>query len=236
MKKPPSIKVFLLSLALLAAPTMFAANIVGYANVPVFVGDNLISNPFDNNWHNDLNSILLGPVAAGATFTKWDSAGNQFLPLSIFNGTSWSIDYTLNYGDGGLLHSATMWTNTFVGSVYPATWLGGNLVWQPNYADGLHLISSAVPISGNMDVMFTNVIGRLPHEGEWVQVLDASSQTYATTTYHTNGGWDNLSIQMNIGQAAWFDLGPAAVPEPATAGLVVAGVIIWAATRAKRPK
>src|SRR5437660_1757622 len=116
-------------LILLAAPNAFAP--VGYINVNIYPGDNLIANQLDNNGHNDLNAIL-SFATPGAAFTKWDSVANQYLPASVFDGTSWSINYNLNFGEGGLLRASSPWTNTFVGSVYPASWLGiGTNVWQP---------------------------------------------------------------------------------------------------------
>src|SRR5712671_3219369 len=178
------------SICLLLTSSVFGAvNIAGYYNLVMYPGDNLIANQLDNRTTNGasinyLDSVLInGDITAGTTFTKWDSAANAFLPVSTFDGSSWSINYSFNFGEGALLHTATQWTNTFVGNVYPAAWLGfgGTNIWSPNYANGLHLISSPLPLSGNMDIMFTNAVGRLPQDGESVRILNAASQSYVTT-------------------------------------------------------
>src|SRR5262245_45862626 len=107
-----------LALTLLFAANAYSAvNIVGYYNLHLFPGDNLIANQLDQNGSNNLNSLLhIGDVPVGSTFTKWDSSANAFLPLSTFTGSSWTINYEFTFGEGGLLHTTSSWTNTFVGN------------------------------------------------------------------------------------------------------------------------
>ena len=71
--------------------------------------------------------------------------------------------------------------------------------------------------------MFTNVMGRLPSNGEWVQILDPGTQTYLTTTFHTGTGWDNGDPTLSVGESAWFNSGPVVVPEPASLALAGLG-------------
>ena len=208
----------------LAASCSAFGNIVGYINRTIYPGDNLIANqlnfyPPSGPINNSLNNILLG-VADGTTFTKWDPVGNAFLPQSIFslNTHTWSINYTLNLGEGGLVHSSIRTTNTFVGEVGPYLNDPGpprQIGWNPNYANGLYLISCPTPF-GN--ATFDEVVGRAPHAGEWVKTLDETSQTYSTTTF--NGiNWDHGAPALAVAQSAWFNLGPVIVPEPSTLAL-----------------
>lgn len=195
-----------------------SANVVGYINRTIVPGDNLIANQLNASSGNTINNILMG-VADGATFTKWNPLASTFLPLSIFNESSaaWSINYSLNLGEGGLLSSPAATINTFVGEVGPYLNDPGpprQIGWNPAYADGLHLISCPTPF-GN--ATFDEVVGRAPEAGEWVKTLNEAGQTYLTTTFD-GSGWDNGSPSLVVGQAAWFNLGP--VPEPSALALV----------------
>jgi hypothetical protein len=213
----------------------YSLNIVGYINRPILPGDNLIANQLKGNVDNTINNILLG-VANGATFTKWDSSANAFLPLSTFSLGTWSINYTLNLGEGALIHSPSLTTNTFVGEVAVYTNIVPNLGpvglhWAPNYADGLHLISCPMPVGGPVSSMFANVVGRAPEAGEWVKVLDESTQTYITSTFD-GVNWDNGDLPILVSDSAWVHLGPAIVPEPSTVALsVLAGFAILGSRR-----
>jgi hypothetical protein len=122
-------------------------------------------------------------VPDGSILTKWDSQAHQFLPSSIFSGGSWSINYDLAPGAGALFHATAAFTNTFVGTVLVGPGGGPGDITPPTppvLGSGLFLLSSLFPASGRT---FQNMIGRDPHEGEWVRLLDTASQTYFTTTY-----------------------------------------------------
>ena len=83
---------------------IYSHNIVGYLNLVLFPGDNLIANQFGNS-DNSLNAIFQQNIPEGATFAKWDSTSLQYLPFSTYDTDSgWSINYDLSYGEGGLLH------------------------------------------------------------------------------------------------------------------------------------
>jgi hypothetical protein len=204
----------------------YSQNIVGYINLRIYTGDNLIANQLSDgiNRLNDILGVTNGPIQDGATFTKWDPAANAFLPASTYSASSgqWSINYGLTFGEGGVLHSASLWTNTFMGDVYPPAVpyiVSGNLdpanYWHPNYAAGLYLISSPIPIDGPIDEMFPYLVGRAPQDGEWVKLLDPATQVYLTTTFHAGTGWDNGDPTLSIGQSAWVSL----VPEPVALNL-----------------
>ena len=213
---------WLLAFNLAASAQVISINVVGYYNLTIHPGQNLIASQLLQT-NNTLDYILSGGVPAGSTLAKWDSGANQFLPVSTFDGANWSVNYSLTLGEGALLTSASRWTNLFVGEVGHYVPIGGTNIWQPNYGNGLHLLSDPIPRSGPMDVMFPNVTGRAPQEGESVQLLDAATQTYITTTFHTDTGWDNGNPTLGVGQAAWFNLGPSVVPEPGALTLMGLG-------------
>lgn len=232
----------LLLLGGLATPSfsqsnVYSINIVGYINRPILPGYNLVANQLVDNVSNSVNNVLLG-VPDGTTLTKWDSSANAFLPTSVFDlgSQTWSINYTLNLGEGALVHSPSLTTNTFVGGVANFTnvvdpGFGGQL-WTPNYANGLHLIACPMPIGGPISSMFSKVVGRVAAAGEWVQVLDENTQTYITATFD-GFGWDN-DPNLGVAHAAWFNLGPVNVPEPSSLTLVAMAFGTLVAARRRR--
>jgi hypothetical protein len=176
----------------------------------------------------------------------WDPIAQHFMPISTYAGSNsgWTINYSLNYGEGGILTSSFDWRTTIVGEVISNFVDGVGLVkWNPNYSSGLHLLSSPIPITEPMDIMFTNVVGRLPLDGEWAAILNPTNQTYTFTTFHTGSGWDNGDPVLGYGQSAWFDLGgglPATfssipmVPEPSAVALGGLAVAIFLVRRGRR--
>src|SRR5436190_10523619 len=160
----PKVLLALVCLSLQPAFAQTSINVVGYLNLPLYPGDNLVANQFSQG-DNTLNTVLINGAAAGSTFTMWDSTANSFLPLSIFDGYSWSINYTFALGSGGLLNSPLMATNTFVGNVINYTniignQLGSGLLWDPNYGKGLHLLSIPVTVAATSSNAFYDVTGR----------------------------------------------------------------------------
>lgn len=118
MKKP-----FLPALILIATTTFFAASqsqgqIVGYLNLQISAGDNLLANQFSDGEGDLLNDDFTQGVLAGSTFTEWNAATSQFLPTSVFNGTSWSINYDFPPDEtGAVFNSPASTTITLAGGV-----------------------------------------------------------------------------------------------------------------------
>jgi hypothetical protein len=220
-------------------------NIVGYYNLGIRPGYNLIANQLSIS-NNSLNDIFNPTTPIGSTFTRWDPVAQQFAPVSTYTGSGWTLNYSLNFGEGGVLNSPILWTNTFVGEVTHAFNVDtGALDWHPNYPNGLHLLSSPLPLTAPIDINFTNAVGRLPQDGEWVAILDPATQLYTFTTFHTGSGWDNGDPILGIGQSAWFDLGGGLaanlssipmVPEPGVLTLACAAIATLLIRRSSRPR
>ncbi len=213
-------------------------NIVGYINVLLQPGVNLIADQFLNTPDNSLDSNLTGGgLANGTSFTMWNNGA--FLPMSYYDAGAgaWSINYQLNLGQGGYLTSPVQTTVTFDGQLGPYFVDGNpnNVGWNPNYPNGLQLVSNPIPIAGNLSYEFYNVIGRDPVAGEGVATFDPLTQTY-TESFFDGSQWLDQSLlnpstaTIQVGQAAWFALGadfsmtiPAPVPEPGVLAIVGLG-------------
>jgi hypothetical protein len=242
--------VLALLLSAAAQTNVYSGNVVGYANLPFQVGDNLFGNPLDYEGSNSIPqnflSLLIPTAPAGTTVSLWDSAANNYMPTATFNSGAWSTNLTLNPGTGALLHTPSAFTNTFVGTVldFDGSWWGGSTFTNPPpFAgpDGLYLFSSVAPLTlaaTNGFPAFQYVIGRAPHEGEQVTTLDALHQICTTTTF-TGGAWDMGDPVIGVGQAAFFNVGPVVIPEPSSLGLILAGfgvaIVIRRSVRCRRP-
>jgi hypothetical protein len=210
-------------LAVLATPPSAEANIVGYINLFPVPGDNLIANQFLFG-DSTINSVLTNSMANGAVFKKWNSALNSFSPASTFNAATlaWDINFSLGLGEGGVLTVQSSFTTTVVGEVGPNANIDGTprlINWNPNYANGIHLISCPVPFG---DATFNEVVGRAPLLGESVRRLNEASQIY-TTTIFDGFDWDNGTPLLTVGESAYFNLGPVIVPEPSVFALFLSG-------------
>jgi hypothetical protein len=210
---------------------VYSQNLVGYINLTIFTGNNLIANQLDSgdNTLNNLFNQSNGHIPAGATFTKWDPTSNQYLPVSIYDtSTGWSINYGLSFGEGGLLASPAQFTDTLVGSVWPnLLFVNGELAFIPPVISnaGTYLLSCYIPIG---PAAFSDVVGRNPQNGESVTLLDAVSQSTRTTTFQ-NGTWSDGDPTLGIGQSAFFNLESA--PEPAAWTLLGTGLLLLASSR-----
>jgi hypothetical protein len=223
---------FLAGMALLPMKA-FSANVVGYVNEQFGPGDTLFGNPLLNTF-NDLNH-LFDPtyVPQGTTISLWDATSHQWAQSSTFLDGTWSVDLELNPGTGALLHTSALFVNTFVGTVLNADgspYDGNGITPPPPFAgpNGTYLWSSKVPAQfPGIGPVWNYIVGRDPHEGEQFSTL-------TSITTFTHGAWDNGDPFLNVGQAAFFNIGPS-VPEPSVAGLVIGGVVtLWASGRARR--
>jgi hypothetical protein len=120
------------------AQNVYSLNIVGYVNVPLATGFNLIANPLDNGT-NTLSTLFPN---AGIGDTVYQYSGGTFTS-SIYFG-SWQPDLTMVPGNGVFYAAGAPMTNTFVGNV-----LTGNLTNQ--IPAGFSLKASQVPVSDTLE-------------------------------------------------------------------------------------
>jgi hypothetical protein len=111
-----------------AAQSVYSVNAVGYVNVSLVPGYNLVSNPL-NGTNNTINTIL--PSVPDQTIaSRWDAVNQTFLPADTFfifgpndpaNGwydSGFNPSATvINPGEGFFLQSPSAATITFVGEV-----------------------------------------------------------------------------------------------------------------------
>ncbi len=218
------------SLGAFAQSNVYSIHIVGYVNKAFQAGDNLFGNPLEST--NTLSYVI--PTAPeGTTVSLWNPPGNAYGPIATFTSGAWDTDFTLNPGMGAKLHTPALFTNTFIGTVLApdGSYFDGNAINPPppfSGVDGLYLLSSKFPatLSGTSTLsVFEYILGRAPHEGEQFTTLDPATQLYHTTIF-LSGDWNNGAPRLGVGESAFFNIGPVAVPEPSVASFVLAGFCI----------
>jgi hypothetical protein len=108
------------------AQTVYSVNAVGYVNIGLLNGFNLIANPL-NGTNNNINTIM--PVAlADSVLLRWDPATQGFAPADVYfdvgdpavNGWYFGDSKSttvINPGEGFFISSPASTTLTFVGEV-----------------------------------------------------------------------------------------------------------------------
>lgn len=123
-----------------ASAQVYSVNVVGYVNVDLAPGFNLIANPLNNTTGNDLNTLI--PTAEfGAAVYAFD--GTAFVPSSYFG--TWDPNLTLAPGEGFFIQVSAAATLTFVGEVLQGA--DSNM----NVPAGLSLLGSKVPQAASLD-------------------------------------------------------------------------------------
>jgi len=173
----------------MAQSNVYSLNIVGYVNVPMVSGFNLIANPLDNGT-NDFNSLF--PNATfGDTIFVWNAARAKF-DSSVFVGT-WGPDLVTTPGQGVFYQASAAFTNTFVGNV-----MQGSLT--NHIPAGFSIISSQVPQAADLDTL-----GLVGGFGDTVFFWNPSKNGYDSSVYV--GTWSSPVV--NVGQSFWYQAGTA---------------------------
>jgi hypothetical protein len=123
-----------------ASAQVYSVNVVGYVNVNLTPGFNLIANPLNNTTGNDLNTLIPNPEFGAAVYA-YD--GTQFVPSSFFG--AWDPNLTLAPGQGFFIQVSQETTVTFVGEVLQGA--ASNMTVPA----GLSLLGSMVPTAVSLD-------------------------------------------------------------------------------------
>jgi hypothetical protein len=210
--------------------------LVGYVNVAYAPGDHLFTPPLwvanNNTGPQYLSQIFSAGVPELTAVSLWNVGTLNYEPASIFSSGSWSTDLNLLVGTGALLSTVTSFTNTFVGEVDSA--FAETPLPHVGLGDGYYLLGNRIPVASAGYSNFDGIIGRAPVEGEQIVKLD---QTF---TFHGGSGqWLDESFNvaiptLAIAEAAFFNLGPVVVPEPATFALFGFGSMALLMVRRRR--
>lgn len=186
------------ALSSMAQSNVYSVNVVGYVNVPLTNGFNMISNPLDldgTGTNNTITTAFGTSLNSGTQVYKF--SGGTFSQSDFYvTGPGWLAGgtITLNPGEGIFVQSAGNGSVTFAGTV-----LQGN---QTNkLVNGFSISANKVPVGG----LLTSQLNYQPNNNDQLYVWDPSAQTYSTSfLYVTGPGWLPFEPTLNVGQAMFF--------------------------------
>jgi hypothetical protein len=174
------------------AQTVYSVNVVGYVNVPLVQGLNLIANPLDNQAANgNTVGILFAGVPEGTTIFKFSAASGTYSANGFEFGEWANPSQTLEPGEGAFVSVPSAVTVTFVGEVRQGT------LTTP-IIQGLQIVSSQVPQAGGIQT----VLGYPPADGDTVYVWNQTTQGYSTLGYEF-GEW-SAEPNLDVGEAVFL--------------------------------
>jgi hypothetical protein len=200
------------SAALMAQTNVYSLNAVGYINVTVLPGFNMIACQLQTT-NNTLGSLISDAAANldGSQAYKWNGSGftsdtaNSITSSFANNWTSGGV-MTMNPGEAIWFKNPfkTNLTFTFVGTVPQ-----GTLTTPIAGPNSFSMVSSQVPQAGDLatNLGYTNF-----NNGDQIYVFNPTNQTYSTFTVNTitgNTGYNQDFLntgdpQLNVGQGFWY--------------------------------
>ena len=208
-------KVLLLGAALamttaIASAQTYSSNVVGYVNVDLVPGWNLIANPLDAGVDGegyDMNSlsVLFPNVPVGTTVSKYTdgtfntSTYSEVTIPGLGTVESWSSDFTVYPGEGVFVNIPEAATVTFVGEVV----VGNHSVDIPA---GWSIISNPIPVGGAVSALGLDSVVEI---GDSISIYDNGyvSSTYSEVTIPGLGtveSWSN-DFEIAVGQAFFIN-------------------------------
>ncbi len=181
-----------------AQSNVYSLNVVGYVNVQLTNGFNMIGNPLDldgTGTNNTIVGVFGTSLPSGSAIYKFvGSSFSGFYGYTTRGG--WTGNSSLNPGEGVMVQipGTVPPTNfTFVGQV-----LQGSQTNQ-YIAPGFTVLSSKIPLSGGLQTVLQYTPANADAVSIYEQSLNAGLGGYATYTYSTRGGWAGGEPQISPG-------------------------------------
>ena len=180
---------------------VYSVNAVGYVNVNLTAGFNLICNPLKNTAGNQLNNILPLTDADVGTLVYWYSAGAFQSSTYLGTAIGWTPNQAINPGTGIFINVPAAKTVTFVGEVPQG--VDSNLAVTP----GLSLISSPVPQSLPLNADAPAAHLQFPATvGDLVYFYRGTPKAYQSSTFLGAGlNWVPAAVPA-VGEGFWASL------------------------------
>jgi len=202
------------------AQNVYSLNVVGYINIPLVQGFNLIANQLDydgTGTNNTVVNILGTNLPLKSTVYTWNGttyASSTFNTVKGTTSAAWNVTtLTLNPGQGAWLSIPSLAGSssnlTTVGQVDQGSLVNPNLLANGGFA----LVGSMVPISGGLQT----VLGYTPLVGDKVYQFSAATQSYLPASSYekvkgsSSAAWTPAEPTIGIGEGFWMDVGAGAV-------------------------
>jgi hypothetical protein len=181
-----------------ASAEVYSVNVVGFVNVQLTNGFNLLCNPLKAT--NDTVAAIFPTLPNGSGLQQWVPAQQIFsttpatFDTDVYGGWD-QPDLIIAPGEAFFINSAANTTITFVGEVRQGA------LATPLFGPGFAFVGSQVPQAGPV----TTALNLVPNNGDSIQQFIPGAQGYSPfpATYDTDvyGGWDTEPI---IGIAEGF--------------------------------
>ncbi len=205
-------KTLLLTAAALAAGlatsvaqmNVYSVNVVGYVNVGLSNGFNLIANQLDydgTGLNNNVNTVFSTNLPSGANVFAFSGGAFATPPANFGTKTGWSgntnaVNTVLKPGGGVFVQISSPKTVTLVGNVMQGTPLSNS------FPAGFSIIASMVPQSG----LVQTDLGFTPPSGANIIRYNPVTQAYISPPYNfgSKTGWTPSQPSVNVGEAYWL--------------------------------
>ncbi len=183
-----------------AQSNVYSLNIVGYVNVPVKPGLNLIANPLNPSNGNtyNTNTITLPDTADGALLFTWAGTAWSSVIPSWVGGFGWDTPVQLALGQGFFLQSPAAAGNynvTFVGEVQQGT-------ITTTFNKGLNAVANKVPVD---EAWPGKTVG---NDGDQIFTWNGSAWDSTISGFIGGFGWDSASTDgpvIKAGQGVMYN-------------------------------
>jgi hypothetical protein len=178
------------------AQNVYSLNVVGYINLNLQTGFNLVANQLDADGYltnNYVTNVFSTNLPAGSRVYAFNATSGNYSTIT-WNGAKWvgvqtGANAALAPGQGMFVSVASPVTLTLVGQV-----VQGSTV--RSLVAGLQILSSVPPISGGLQT----ALGYVPTGGDRVYVYNSTNQIYATKTFNGTK-WIGGEPTPNVGDA-----------------------------------
>jgi len=179
-------------LATSMAQNVYSLNVVGYYNVEMAAGWNLVANQLDQPGDNTVATVFGDQLPNNAQVFKF-VGGSWSQSDAYLTGVGWLAGgtITVNPGEGVFVNCPEATTVTFVGEVKQ-----GEL--SIPYGAGYSVVSSQVPQAGGVE----SVLGYAPQAGDQLVFWSKGDQSFATSAAYVSGlGWLPSEPSVGVGES-----------------------------------
>jgi len=188
---------------------VYSLNIVGYVNVEIKPGYNLVANPLDDGKGNLSTNLIPSDISRLSQVLVYTAGGGGY-STATKKASGWDATFVIPPGNGYFIKNTTNinYTNTYVGNVLAS--VPGSVT--NNFQPGYNLVGSPYPIGGGSTNMGSNTMNLADGLPRLSQVLVyANPGGYSTATKKASG-WD-AAFTINVGQG-FFIKNQTNVPTP----------------------
>jgi len=184
----------------MAQSNVYSVNVVGYINLNLTNGLNMVANQLDfdgTGTNNTIIGVFSNSLPNGSTVYKF--SGGSFNSYNFARG-AWGGNtpgVSLNPGEACFVSVPSPVTVTTVGQVLQGSTTNG-------LSGALTMVSSTFPLSGAIDSTGNGGLGYTPVNGDAAYLWDPVGQGYVTFNF-ARGSWGGPSPTVAVGQGLFLN-------------------------------